>query len=62
MTNMTKAVGELLERFMDRFGNYLELVQFDDSKVFYNAGVKTLLEKHNIKYFSTKSYKKCSHC
>ena len=48
ISNMTKAVTEL-------FGEDPELAQFDYGKEFYNLGVKTLLEKHNIKYFSTKS-------
>ena len=55
---MTKVVTELLKQFKDRFGYYPKLAQFDDGKEFYNVGVKSLLEKHNIKYFSTKSYKK----
>ena len=57
-TNMTKAVTELLKQFKDRFGNYPELVQFDDGKEFYNVGVKSLLQKHDIKYFFTNSDKK----
>ena len=55
---MTKTVTELLKQFKDRFGEYPKLVQFDDGKEFYNVGVKSLLEKHDIKYFSTKSDKK----
>ena len=57
-SNITKALSELLNKFKDRFGNYPNLVQFDDGKEFYDVGVKTLLEKHNIKYISTKSDKK----
>ena len=55
---MTKAVIELLQQFKDQFGEYPQLVQFDNGKEFYNVGVKTLLEKHNIKYFLAKSDKK----
>ena len=59
--NMTKAVGSLLKQFKDRFdGRYPKVAQFDDGKEFYNVGVKTLLEKHEIKYFSTKSDKKAA--
>ena len=59
--NMTKAVTELLKQFKDRFDEqYPKLAQFDDGKEFYNVGVKTLLEKHDIKYFSTKSDKKAA--
>ena len=54
--NVTKAVTELLRQFKGRFGNYPKLAQFDDSKEF--VGVKSLLEKVDIKYFSTKSDKK----
>ena len=36
------------------------LVQFNDGKEFYNIGVKTLLEKHDIKYFSTQPDKKAA--
>ena len=54
---MTKAVTQLLKQFNDRFGEYPKLAQFDDGIEFYNVGVKTLLEKHGVKYFSTKSDK-----
>ena len=58
---MTKAVIELLKQFKDRFdGRYPKVAQFDDGKEFYNVGVKTLLEKHEIKYFSTKLDKKAA--
>ena len=52
--NMLEAVTVLLKQFGERFGGY----QFDDGKGFYNVGVRTLLEKHNVKYFSTNSDKK----
>ena len=58
--NMTKAVTELLRKFKERFGDYPNFAQFDDGKEFYNVGVKTLLEKHGIKYFSTNSDKKAA--
>ena len=58
--NMTKAVTELLRQFKERFGEYPKLAQFDDGNEFYNVGVKTLLEKHGAKYFSTKSDKKAA--
>ena len=47
--NMTKAVTELLRQFKERFGDYPKLDQFDDGKEFYKVGVKTLLDKHDIK-------------
>ena len=56
--NMTKAVTELLSQFKEKLGDYPKLAQFDDGKEFYNFGVKSLLEKHDIKYFSTNSDKK----
>ena len=58
--NMIKAVTELLKQFKNHFDNYFKVAQFDDGKEFYNVGVKTLLEKHEIKYFSTKSDKKAT--
>ena len=60
--NMTKDVTELLKQFKERFGGYPKLAQFDDGKEFYNVGigVKSLLEKHDIKYFSTLSDKKAA--
>ena len=58
--NMTKAVAKLLSQFKDRFNDYPKLAQFDDGKEFYNVGVKLLLEKHEIKYFSTKNDKKAA--
>ena len=58
--NMTEAVTELLRQFKQRFGNYPKLEQFDDGKDFYNVGVKSSLEKVDIKYFSTKSDKKAA--
>ena len=57
---MKKAVSELLKQFKEWFNEYPDLVQFDDSKKFYNVGVKSLLEKHGITYFSTKSNKKAA--
>lgn len=51
-SNMTKAVAELLKQFKDRFGSFPKLAQFDDGLELYNVGVKTLLGKHGIKYFS----------
>ena len=58
--NMTKAVTELLKQFKTRFGIYPKFAQFDDGKEFYNVGVKSLLSKHDITYFSTKSEKKAA--
>ena len=60
MTNTAKGVTELLKQFKDCFGNYPNSVQFDDRKEFYNVSVKSLLEKHDIKYFSTNSDKKAA--
>ena len=58
--SMTEAVGELLDQFHTRFGEYPKLAQFDDGKEFYNVGVKYLLESHGVKYFSTFSEKKAA--
>ena len=58
--NMTKAVTLFLKQFKDRFDVYPKLAQFDDGKEFYNVGVKKLLGKHEIKYFSTNSDKKAA--
>ena len=55
---MTKAVTLLLKQFRDRFGAYPKLSQFDDGLEFYNVGIKALLERHGVKYFSTNSDKK----
>ncbi|CAB4008997.1 integrase core domain-containing [Paramuricea clavata] len=52
---MVPAVEKILEQFRERFGRYLKVVQFDEGKEFYNNGVKGLLEKHDIHYFSTPS-------
>ena len=57
-TNMAKAVTELFRQFKESFGDYPQLAQFDNGKEFYNVGIKTLREKHNIEHFSTKSNKK----
>ena len=58
---MTKAVTGLLKQFKDRFdGRYPKVAQFDDEKEFCNVGVKTLLEKHELEYFSMKSDKKAA--
>ena len=58
--NMTKAVGELLERFKERFGKYPNVAQFDEGKEFYNVGVKELLKEHNVQYFTTNSDRKAA--
>ena len=47
-----------MRQFKQRFDAYPKLAQFDDGKEFYNVGVKSLIEKHDIKYFSTNSVKK----
>ena len=48
-----------MKQFKDHFDEqYPKLALFNDSKELYNVGVKTLLEKHDIQYFSTKSDKK----
>ncbi len=46
-----------LRQFHDRFHTYPKLAQFKDGKEFYNVGVKDLLDKHKVKYFSTISEK-----
>ncbi|CAB3987044.1 integrase core domain-containing [Paramuricea clavata] len=57
---MTKAVNFLLEEFKKRFGKYPEVAQFDEGKEFYNVGVRNLLQKHNVRYFSTNSDRKAA--
>ena len=57
---MTEAVKDLLEQFKSWFGNYPNVAQFDDGKEFYNVGAKSLLETHNVRYFSTQSDKKAA--
>ncbi len=52
---MTKAVSDLLEEFKERFGKYPNVAQFDEGKEFYNVGVRDLLTKNDIEYFSTNS-------
>ena len=58
--NMTKEVGESLKQFKERFGKYPKVAQFDEGKEFYNVGVKELLKKHNVGYFSTNSDRKAA--
>ena len=57
---MTEAVNKLLKKFKERFGKYPKTAQFDDGKEFYNVGVKSLLESHDVKYFSTNSSRKAA--
>ncbi len=57
---MTKRVSDLLEEFKERFGKYPNVAQFDEGKEFYNVGVRDLLTKNNIKYFSTNSERKAA--
>ena len=58
--NMTKAVGDLLDEFKERFEKYRNVAQFDEGKEFYNVGVRDLLTKNNIEYFSTSSERKAA--
>ncbi|CAB4016597.1 integrase core domain-containing [Paramuricea clavata] len=57
---MDGAVSNCLEQFKDHFGKYSKLVQFDNGTEFYNADLKSLLNKHNIEFFSTYSDKKAA--
>ncbi|CAB4011466.1 integrase core domain-containing [Paramuricea clavata] len=57
---MTKSVNLLLEEFRKRFGKYPEVAQFDEGKEFYNVGVRNLLQKHDVRYFSTNSDRKAA--
>ena len=59
-SSMTKAATLLLKQFKYRFGSYLKLAQYDDGKGFYNVGVKALLEKRGVNFFSTNSNKKAA--
>ena len=58
--NMTKAVGELLKQFKERFGKYPKVTQFDEGKEFYNVGAKELLKEHSVEYFFTTSDRKAA--
>ncbi len=58
--NMTKAVSDLLEEFKERFGKYPNVAQFAEGKEFYNVGIRDLLTKNNIEYFSTNSERKAA--
>ncbi len=58
--NMTKGVDDLLEEFKQRFAKYPNVAQFDEGKEFYNVGVRDLLTKNNIEYFSTNSERKAA--
>ena len=58
--NMTGAVDLLLEKFRERFGKYLNVVQFNEEKEFYNVGVRDLLKSHDVNYFPTHSDKKAA--
>ncbi|CAB4010659.1 integrase core domain-containing [Paramuricea clavata] len=57
---MKDAVSNVLEQFNNRFGKYPKLAQFDQGTEFYNKEVKSLLNKHNIEFFSTYSDKKAA--
>ena len=52
-TTMKDAVSNCLEQFKNHFGKYPQFVQFDQGTEFYNKEVKSLLNKHNIEFFST---------
>ncbi|CAB4008976.1 integrase core domain-containing [Paramuricea clavata] len=55
---MTKAVEKVLAQFKERFDRHPKAAQFDDGKEFYNVGVKTLLNDHDVHYFSTRTFRK----
>ncbi|CAB3999586.1 integrase core domain-containing [Paramuricea clavata] len=57
---MKDAVSNILEQFNNRFGKYPKFAQFDQGTEFYNKDVKSLLNKHNIEFFSTYSDKKAA--
>ncbi|CAB3982406.1 integrase core domain-containing [Paramuricea clavata] len=57
---MKDAVSNILEQFNNRFGKYPKFAQFDQGTEFYNREVKSLLNKHNIEFFSTYSDKKAA--
>jgi hypothetical protein len=57
---MKDAVSNCLEHFKNHFGKYTKLVQFDKGTEFYNKEVKSLVNKHNIEFFSTYSDKKAA--
>ena len=49
-----------MKNFKGRFGKYPNVVQLDEGKEFYNAGVRNLLKSHDVNYFSTQSDKKAA--
>ena len=51
---MVPAMTRILEEHMKRFGKYLETMQFDEGKEFYNVGVLSLLKDKEITWFSTR--------
>ncbi|CAB4028749.1 integrase core domain-containing [Paramuricea clavata] len=57
---MKDAVSNILEQFNNHFGKYPKFTQFDQGTEFYNKEVKSLLNKHNIEFFSTYSDKKAA--
>ena len=57
---MEDAVSNCLEQFKDHFGKYPKTVQFNNGTEFYNTDVKSLLNKHNIEFFSAYSDKKAA--
>jgi hypothetical protein len=57
---MKDAVSNCLEQFKNHFGKYPKFIQFDQGTEFYNKEVKSLLNKHNIEFFSTYSDKKAA--
>ena len=57
---MKDAVSTCLEQFKNHFGKYPKFIQFDQGTEFYNKEVKSLLNKHNIEFFSTYSDKKAA--
>jgi transposase InsO family protein len=57
---MKDAVSNCLEQYKNHFGKYPKCIQFDQGTEFYNKEVKSLLNKHNIEFFSTYSDKKAA--
>ncbi|CAB3991952.1 integrase core domain-containing, partial [Paramuricea clavata] len=52
---MVPAAEQVLKQFHERFGRYPKVVQFDEGTEFYNKGVITLLNDHDIHHFSTRT-------
>ena len=51
--DVAEAMEKILSKFKVRFGEYLDLVQYDDGNEFKNKHVNKLLDSLDIKHFTT---------